>query len=96
MTNEETNGMTQEQWRAHVRNIADSRCKQKHPDVYDSLICVGPNSSGFGPPCDSCVAETKESLEQKRSKAHGTLLSPEEAAAVRKRLGLPEQQPESD
>lgn len=76
--------MTPEMWRAHIRNLADSRCKNKHPDYYDSLICVGPNPSGFGPPCDGCVEETRLELEQKRGKTHGRELSADEAAEVRR------------
>ena len=72
--------------RQHIRNLADSRCKAKHRDYYDSMICVGPNEGGFGPPCDSCLEETRRELEQKRGKAQGRELSPEEAAKVRKRL----------
>jgi|GEM_PF-3584408 len=81
-------GFTDEQWRKYVRKVADSRCKNKHQDYYDSLICVGPNTGGFGPPCDNCVEETHKELEQKRGKAHGQELSPEEAKEARKRLGI--------
>lgn len=80
--------MTSEQYRAHVRNLAESRCRAKHPDYYDSLICVGPNSSGFGPPCDDCIREVRVELDRKRSKAQGRELSPEEAEEVRKQLGI--------
>lgn len=80
--------MTSEDHKNHVRRLADSRCKAKHLDHYDSLICVGPNSSGFGPPCEDCIRETEDELEKKRDKAHGIELSSEEAARVRQKLGL--------
>lgn len=81
--------MDEEAWNNHVRELADSRCRNKHPDYYDSLICVGPGSeNGFGPPCDGCVRETTQELETKRQKAVGVELSAEEAAAVRKQLGI--------
>jgi hypothetical protein len=80
--------MTLEEFRDHVRQLANSRCKAKHPDYYDSLICVGPNSGGFGPPCDNCIKETRLSLEAKQTKAHGRELSPKEAVEVRRRLGI--------
>jgi hypothetical protein len=81
--------MKSEELRLHIRRLADSRCKAKHPDYYDSLICVGPGSThGLGPPCDGCVAEVEHELEAKRAKAHGRELSPEEAAKMRRELGL--------
>ena len=80
--------MTPEQWQAYVRSLADFRCKAKHRSYYDSLTCVGPNQSGFGPPCDSCVRETEDELQKKRGKAQGKKLSPEETEEVKKRLGL--------
>ena len=81
--------MTPEELRKHIRHLADSRCKAKHLDYYNSLICVGPGSEhGFGPPCDGCIAEVGREYEAKRSKAHGRELSPEEAAKVRRKLGL--------
>ena len=82
--------MTPEQLKAHIRGLADSRCQAKHPDYYQSLIRVGPEDSavGSGPPCDECLAETEREYEDKRAKAHGRELSPEEAAEVRGRLGL--------
>ena len=72
----------------HIRRLADSRCRAKHRDYYDSLICVGPNESGFGPPCDNCIEEARKALEDKRATAHERLLSPEEAAQVRRELGI--------
>lgn len=72
--------MTPEERRNQIRRLADSRCRRKHIDHYDSLICVGPGSKqGFGPPCDECLAETEHEYELKRAKAHGRELSPEEA-----------------
>ena len=78
----------EEQRNAHVRRLADSRCRNKHRDYYDSLVCIGPGSAHFGPPCNDCIEETRKELEMKRCKAHGVQLSPEEAAEVRKRLGF--------
>ena len=80
--------MTSEEYRRHVRNLADHHCRAKHRDYYDSLICVGPNQNGFGPPCDGCIHEVESELEQKRGKAHGRELSADEAEEVRKRLGI--------
>ncbi len=80
--------MTPQEWHSHVRRLADSRCQNKHRDVYDSMVCIGPSSTHFGPPCDECLEETRNELEQKRGKAHGTELSPEEAADLRRRLGI--------
>ncbi len=83
--------MTPEELRDHTRELAKSRCKAKHRDYYDSLICVGPGSTrGFGPPCSECLAETESELEMKRAKAHGRKLSSEEATELRKRLGMKE------
>ncbi len=82
--------MTPEQGKDYIiRHLARSKCEAKHPDLYDSMICVGPGSQkGFGPPCDECLAETEREYEAKRAKAHGRELSPEEAAEVKKRLGI--------
>ncbi len=80
--------MTPKEFEAHVRKLADSHCRKKHRDYYDSLVCFGPNPSNFGPPCDECVDEKRQELEQKRQKAHGQELSPEETAALRQRLGI--------
>lgn len=88
--------MTPEERRAHIRNLADSRCRNKHRDYYDLLICIGPNPSGFGPPCDSCIEETRLELEKKRDKAQSREPTPEEDAALRKKLGIGEWAPESD
>ena len=73
---------------SHIRQMADSRCRNKHRAYYDSLICVGPNESGFGPPCNGCIEETRRELEVKRGKAHGQELSPEESTEIRQRLGI--------
>ena len=79
--------MTPEELERHIRNLADSRCRAKHPDYYNSLICVGPGSAqGFSPPCYGCVDEVRRELAVKREKAQGHELSPEEAAEVRKKL----------
>ena len=80
--------MTHEELKKHLRQMADTRCKQKHRDYYESLICVGPASRDFGPPCDECRAEIVIEYNVKRGKMHGRELSPEEAAALRKRLGI--------
>ena len=74
--------------RAHIRRLADSRCRAKHRDYYESLICVGPNESGFGPPCDECVAEEERNWQNKRATVVGRELSPEEARALREELGI--------
>lgn len=72
--------MTPQEWEEHVRSEADRRCKEKHPDIYDAEICVGPGSKdGFGPPCDKCLAKTRAELEQKRRKMHGTEVPREKA-----------------
>lgn len=82
--------MTPDELRAHIRNLADSRCRKAHPDFHDSLICVGPGSSrGFSPPCSDCLAATEREYALKQDKAQGQKLSPEEAAQARKDLGLP-------
>ena len=73
----------------HLRNLADSRCRKKHPDYHQSLICVGPGSARSGPPCDACLEETRQEYETKLGKMHGKELSPEEAEAVKEKLGLP-------
>jgi hypothetical protein len=80
--------MTPEEQAAHVRRLADSHCRAKHRSYYDSLICVGPNSQGFGPPCDGCIRETEQRLSSKRAKAQGIELTEDEAMALKKRLGL--------
>ncbi len=80
--------MTPEEWRIRLRQMADDRCKKKHRDYYESLICVGPGSRDFGPPCDECRAEVAMENNLKRGKMQGQKLSPEEAAALRKRLGI--------
>ena len=81
--------MIREELRQHIRNLAKSRCRAKHPNSYDSLICVGPGSKhGFSPPCSGCLAEATSEYEMKRSKAHGRELSPEESAEVHRKLGL--------
>jgi len=80
--------MTLQELHAHINNLANSRCKSKHRDYYDSLICVGPASSHFGPPCDSCIAKVREEYEKKLGKAHDRELSPEEVAEIRKNLGI--------
>jgi hypothetical protein len=77
-------GFTEEGWEEYVRHIADSRCRNKHIDVYDSLICVGPGN--FGPPCSECIEATRKELEAKRDKMHGTKLSPEEAEELNRML----------
>lgn len=60
--------MTPQEWEAHVRSEAGRRCKAKHPDYYDSLICVGPGSEiGFCPPCHECLVETRRELEQENA-----------------------------
>ena len=75
--------------RSILMSLARSRCKRIHPDVFDSMICVGPGSEkGFGPPCDKCIDLTMKEYAAKRAKAHGRKLSPEEAAEVKKRLGI--------
>ena len=72
-----------------IRHLARSRCERKHPDLYHQMICVGRGSEkGFGPPCDECLAKTEREYEAKRAKAHGRELSLEEAAEVKKRLGI--------
>ena len=76
--------MTPEEERAHIRNLADSRCKNKHRDYYDDNQCFGQNAGNHGGPCDNCLEETRNELLLKRSKAHGRLLTPEEAAEARK------------
>ena len=80
-------GFTDEQWLAHVRNLATPHCKNKHPDYFESLICIGPGSERFGPPCDGCVEEKRLELEAKQRKAHGVEVSPKEAAELRKHFG---------
>ncbi len=81
--------MTLEEQEQQIRRLADAKCQRTHRDFYDSLICVGPGSEkGFGPPCDSCLAETREEYELKRRKAHGVELTPEEAEEIRKKLDL--------
>lgn len=87
--------MTPNQKRDHIKNLARSRCKRKHPDLFDSMICVGPGSEkGFGPPCDECLDEVereqsrKQRNKKKLAKVHGRELSPEETAEVKKRLGI--------
>ena len=72
----------------HIRSLADSRCKAKHPDYYQELTCVGPGSSHFGPPCDGCLNEERERWKAKRATVQGRLLSPEEADELKKRLGI--------
>ena len=44
-----------------VKEYALDLCARTHPDVYDSLICVGPGSEkGLGPPCSDCMRMTQE------------------------------------
>ncbi|OHA91019.1 MAG: hypothetical protein A2758_01360 [Candidatus Zambryskibacteria bacterium RIFCSPHIGHO2_01_FULL_49_18] len=74
--------------RAHIRRLADERCKAKHREYYDSLICIGPNESGFGPPCDGCVAEEEKHWQNKRATVVGRKLSPEETRALKEKLGI--------
>ena len=51
-----------------LRQLADTRCRTKHRDYYDSLICVGPGSArGFGPPCDACITEIEREHKEKES-----------------------------
>lgn len=71
-----------------ILRLADANCQRKHRDVYDEMICIGPNANGFGPPCDRCRDEARTNYYAKKSTAHGEMLSPEEAAALRKRLGV--------
>ena len=53
----------------HIYRLADARCKRKHRDYYDSLICVGPGSSrGFRPPCNECIEEIRKELRQRQRK----------------------------
>lgn len=80
--------MTSEQRAEHLKDLARSRCERKHPDLYDSMICVGPGSKGFGPPCDDCLAEMEREYEMKRAKAHGRKLSPEEEQKIKEEIGL--------
>lgn len=82
--------MTPEEERmAHVRKLADSRCKNKHPSVYDSLIAVGSASEkSFGPPCDECLRKTEGELVEKKLEAHGRLVSPEDHRALIRKLKL--------
>lgn len=81
--------MTPEELKDHIWHLADSRCNTKHPDYYDSLICVGPGSAhGFSPPCDECCAEVEREYWDKYAKTHGRELSPEEIVEMRKKLGL--------
>lgn len=85
--------MTQESSREalnnHIRHLADSKCKNKHPELYEALTYKGPGDpDGLGPPCSDCLGETQKEYEAKRAKAHGQVLTPEEAAEIRKKLGL--------
>jgi len=60
----------QEHLRADLKKLADARCKRKHRDYYESLVCVGPGSGkGFGPPCDECLAEVEREYKAKLCKA---------------------------
>jgi hypothetical protein len=53
-----------------IRDLARARCKKKHRDYFDSLVCVGPGSSkGFGPPCDECLAEVEREHKKKKRRA---------------------------
>ena len=81
--------MTPEELRNHIRQLADSKCRIKHPDYYsDRNDDSEPVNCGPSGPCESCVEETDREYTMKRAKAHGRELSPEEAAEWRKRLGL--------
>jgi hypothetical protein len=74
---------------SQIRNLASLNCKAKHPDVHDALICVGPNESRFGPPCDECLDQERERYSQKRKKAFGELVSIAELPKeLRERLGF--------
>ncbi len=72
-----------------IRQRAADRCKQKHPEIYDSMICVGPGSErGFGPPCDECLAAMEQEYLMKRAKGLGKELSHEETNKIKKELGI--------
>lgn len=59
--------MSREQSRSRIRKLAYNKCKKKHPDYYDSIICVGPGSGrGFGPPCDECINEVERAQKRKQ------------------------------
>lgn len=81
--------MNAEELRQHIRRLADSHCRAKHLDIYDSLIRVGPGSAaGFGPPYDACLAEVETNYYAKLGKAQGRELSPAEAVEARKKHGF--------
>ena len=86
--------ITDDQWQAHIRQIADSRCRDRHPAEHAAMILSGDGEKPANTPCDNCVERTKNELEQKRLKAHGEELSPEEAAAVRKEFGSADTDPD--
>ncbi len=78
--------MNNDELNKHIHRIASANCQRKHPDVADALVCVGAESSG--PPCPSCERKAWEDYHKKQSKMHGEELSPEDALALRKRLGI--------
>ena len=49
--------------RAHIRSIAESRCKEKHRDFYEDNQCFGPNAGNHGGPCDSCLDAVRREFE---------------------------------
>jgi hypothetical protein len=71
-----------------VLKIADDLCRWTHNEYYDSLICIGPNPSGFGPPCDGC--RDKMEMCYKTLKGEGGLvpLTEEEIRHIRNDLGV--------
>ncbi len=75
--------MSRRDLETHIHAIATSRCDSLHK----MIMCFG-ESDGEEPPCNICVREVCEELEKNRGKAHGIELSPEEAAEVRKSLGV--------
>ncbi len=71
-----------------IRELADANCKAKHPQVYMELTPVGPNQSGFGPPCAECHEAERVRYYQKKESAYGRKLSPQEAEKKKQELGF--------
>ncbi len=67
--------MPKEQLDERLVSLATNRCQVRHPEIV--------------PPCEQCLADMRVEYSNKRAKAYGPELSPEESVDLRKRLGIP-------
>ncbi len=77
--------MTSEQ-RERLKNLAHWKCKRKHLDYYESLICVGIGSErGLGAPCNECITEVEREYKSKQFRKHSLKASERRTRKAKRR-----------